>query len=86
MSICTSTWVKDVCTVAMTDAQISNLQRIESFLGVKKPTDLQVLREVVEQNDLQQKLLSSDDVRRHVQGQEEILEHCELQEGHMGTH
>lgn len=43
-------------------------------------TDLQVFLEVVEQNHLQHQLLSSDDVGRKVQGQEEVLEHCELQE------
>lgn len=51
----------------------------------KLQADLQVVWEVVEQNDLQQQLLSSDDVGRQIQGQEEILEHCELQERHMET-
>lgn len=45
--------------------------------------DLQVLWEVVEENDLQQQLLSSDNAGRKVQGQEEILEDCELQEEHV---
>lgn len=45
-------------------------------------TDLQVMQQVVEQNDLQQQFFSSDDVRRKIQGQEEILERCELQGNH----
>lgn len=45
--------------------------------------DLQVLWEVVEENDLQQQLLSSDNAGRKIQGQEEILKDCELQEEHM---
>lgn len=49
-------------------------------LGTALQTDLQLLLEVVEQNHLQNQLLSSDDVGREVQGQEEVLEHCELQE------
>lgn len=48
-------------------------------------TDLQVLREVVEQNDLQQQLLSSDNVGWKIQRQEEIPEHGELQKDHMET-
>lgn len=48
-------------------------------------TDLQVLWEVVEQNDLQQQLLSSDNVGWKIQRQEEILEHGELQKDHMET-
>lgn len=53
--------------------------------GRQEGAHVQVLGEVVEQSDLQQKLLSSDDVGRKIQGQEEILEDCELQEGHMET-
>lgn len=34
---------------------------------------------VVEQNHLQQQLLSSDNGGRKIQGQEEVLEDCELQ-------
>lgn len=48
-------------------------------------TDLQVLWEVVEENDLQQQFLPSDNAGRKIQGQEEILEHRELQEDHMET-
>lgn len=48
-------------------------------------TDLQVLWQVVEQNDLQQQLLSSDNVGRKIQGKEEILEHRELREDFMET-
>lgn len=54
-------------------------------LREEKQTDLQVLWEVVEQNDFQQQLLSSDDVGRKIQGQEEVLEHCELREECMET-
>lgn len=50
---------------------------------MKNQTDLQVLWEVVEENDLQQQLLSSDHVGRKVQGQEEILGHRELRGDHM---
>lgn len=51
----------------------------------EKQTDLQVTWRVVEQNDLQHQLLSSDNVGRQIQGQEERLERCELWEGHMET-
>lgn len=52
-------------------------------LCAEEQTDLKVHWEVVEQDDLQQQLLSSDDVGRQIQGQEEILEHRELQEDHI---
>lgn len=38
--------------------------------------------EVVEQNDLQHQVLSSDDERRQIQGQKKVLEHCELGKSH----
>lgn len=41
--------------------------------------DLQGLWEVVVHNDLQDQLLSSDDEGWKIQGQEEILEHRELE-------
>lgn len=52
-------------------------------LCAEEQTDLQVYREVVEQDDLQHQLLSPDDVGRQIQGLEEILEHRELQDDHI---
>lgn len=47
--------------------------------GVDDQTDLDVVRQVVEQDDLQQQLLAADNEGGKIQGQEEVLEDCELQ-------
>jgi len=72
---------KDTYTLVQDSTSISKQHLRQP--SKKKHTDLQVLLQVVEQNHLKHQLLSSDDVGWNIQGQEEVLEHYELQNIHM---